>query len=90
MVAHETNVHVTHEVVAGKLTAAEVVAAMEKFGCDLIVIGSHGHGRLRRLVRGSLTDQVIRAAHCPVLVVKVPAVKSPVVKTAPVQSGKVA
>ena len=64
--------HVTHEVVvAGRASAAGALEMLEKFGCDLIVIGSHGHGRLR-LFRRSLTDEVVRHAHCPVLVVKAP------------------
>jgi nucleotide-binding universal stress UspA family protein len=89
IVSNEPNVRITHEVVAGKITAAEIVAKMEKFGCDLIVIGSHGHGRFRRLLRGSLTDQVIRSAHCPVLVVRAPTAPAPVAKPVSIQSGNV-
>jgi nucleotide-binding universal stress UspA family protein len=77
VVSDDPNVHVTHEVVAaGRVSAAGIVGMLEKFGCDLIVIGSHGHGRLRRLFRGSLTDEVVRHAHCPVLVVKTPTTRS--------------
>lgn len=73
-VPEDSSVHVTREVVvAGRVSAAGIVGMLEKFGCDLIVIGSHGHGRLRRFFRGSLTDEVVRNAHCPVLVVKAPA-----------------
>ena len=36
----ESNVRVTHELVAGRVAAAEIVELMEKFGCDLIVLGS--------------------------------------------------
>lgn len=74
LVADDPAVRVTHEVVvAGRVPAAETVGMLEEFGCDLIVIGSHGHGRLRRLLRGSLADEVVRHARCPVLVVKAPA-----------------
>jgi nucleotide-binding universal stress UspA family protein len=41
--------------------------------CDLIVLASHGHHGLRRLLTGSVAERVVREAHCPVLVVKVPA-----------------
>ncbi len=41
---------------------------------DLIVIGSHGHGALYDLLVGSVTQGVIKAAHCPVVVV--PAAKA--------------
>lgn len=38
----------------------------------VIVLGSHGHGRLHDLVMGSTTEAVIRKADRPVLVVPVP------------------
>ena len=37
---------------------------------DLIVMASHGRTGFRRLVLGSVTEEVIRAATCPVLVVR--------------------
>jgi nucleotide-binding universal stress UspA family protein len=71
VVSDDPSVHVTHEVVvAGRASAAGILGILERFGCDLIVIGSHGHGRLRRLLCGSITDEVVRRARCPVLVVK--------------------
>jgi nucleotide-binding universal stress UspA family protein len=36
----------------------------------LIVIGSRGLGPLRRALMGSVSDSVVRHAHCPVLVVR--------------------
>jgi nucleotide-binding universal stress UspA family protein len=89
-VTSEPNVRVTHELVAGRVGAAEIVVLMEKFGCDLIVFGSHGHGRLRRVFRGSLTDQVVRYARCPVLVVKAPSVGAPAVRAVPASTAKTA
>jgi nucleotide-binding universal stress UspA family protein len=77
LVPDDRAVHVTHEVVvAGRQSAAGIVEMLEKFGCDLIVVGSHGHGRLRRLLHGSLTDEIVRHAQSPVLVVKAPAAHS--------------
>lgn len=38
-------------------------------GVDLLVLGSHGRGPLGRVVLGSVSDAVVRAAACPVLVV---------------------
>jgi len=40
--------------------------------CDLIVMGVHGGGVIDRLVFGSTTHHVIRAAPCPVLIVRRP------------------
>lgn len=37
-------------------------------GVDVIVIGSRGHGGLRRAVLGSVSDHVVRNAPCSVLV----------------------
>ena len=37
---------------------------------DLIVMGSHGRGRLGRMLMGSVAEQVMRHATCPVLIVK--------------------
>jgi nucleotide-binding universal stress UspA family protein len=71
-VAPDPSVRITHELVAGEASASELIVLLERFGCDLIVLGSHGHGLLRRFFRGSLTDQVVRHARCPVLVVKAP------------------
>jgi nucleotide-binding universal stress UspA family protein len=36
---------------------------------DLIVIGTHGHGKLYDMTVGSVTEDVIRKSKCPVLVV---------------------
>jgi nucleotide-binding universal stress UspA family protein len=48
----------------------EIVAAAEKLGSDLIVMGSHGHTGISKVLLGSVTERVIGIASCPVLVVK--------------------
>jgi nucleotide-binding universal stress UspA family protein len=37
---------------------------------DVIVVGSHGRGALSRILLGSVSEQVVRHAPCPVLVVR--------------------
>jgi nucleotide-binding universal stress UspA family protein len=48
----------------------EIVALAEQLGVDLIVMGSRGLGGVRRALMGSVSDSVVRHAHCPVLVVR--------------------
>lgn len=50
----------------------EVLAAAAEARADLIVVGTHGRGGLDRALLGSVADRVIRAAVCPVLVVREP------------------
>jgi nucleotide-binding universal stress UspA family protein len=50
--------------------AEEVLDLAEELGAGLIVVGSRGRGRMRRLVMGSVSDVVVRHAHCPVLVTR--------------------
>ena len=48
----------------------EIVALAEKVGAGLIVVGSRGLGGVSRALMGSVSDSVVRHAHCPVLVVR--------------------
>jgi nucleotide-binding universal stress UspA family protein len=50
--------------------APEIVALAEEIGAGLIVMGSRGRGGIRRALMGSVSDSVVRHAHCPVLVVR--------------------
>jgi nucleotide-binding universal stress UspA family protein len=49
---------------------AEIVGLADELGAGLIVVGSRGLGPLRRALMGSVSDSVVRHAHCPVLVVR--------------------
>lgn len=51
--------------------AAEwIVTLGEELGAGLIVVGSRGLGALKRAVMGSVSESVVRHAHCPVMVVR--------------------
>jgi nucleotide-binding universal stress UspA family protein len=48
----------------------EVVVLAEELGADLIAMGGRGLGGVKRALMGSVSDSVVRHAHCPVLVVR--------------------
>jgi hypothetical protein len=50
--------------------SSEEAELAEEIGAGLIAMGSRGLGRIRRALMGSVSDNVIRHAHCPVLVVR--------------------
>lgn len=48
----------------------EIVDLADSLDIGLIVMGSRGHGRIRRALMGSVSDSVVRHAHCPVTIVR--------------------
>ena len=48
----------------------EIVDLAQSLDVGLIVIGSRGHGRMRRALMGSVSDSVVRHAPCPVTLVR--------------------
>ena len=55
---------------AGGDPAAEISAAAEREGCDLIAMSTHGHRFLQDLVRGSVASEVRHISRIPVLLVR--------------------
>jgi nucleotide-binding universal stress UspA family protein len=53
----------------GDAADAILRAAREK-ACDLIVMGTHGRTGLNRMIHGSVAEDVLRRAPCPVLTVR--------------------
>jgi nucleotide-binding universal stress UspA family protein len=47
-----------------------IVEAADAEHADLLVVGTRGRNRIERAVLGSVSDHVIRNAHCPVLIVR--------------------
>lgn len=47
-----------------------IVAAADSENADIIVVGSHGRSGVSRFLIGSVSDYVVRHAHCPVMVVR--------------------
>jgi len=52
--------------------ATAILQVAQDRQCELIVMGSHGRTGLGRLLMGSVAEQVLRKASCPVLTVKTP------------------
>lgn len=48
--------------------AEEILRAAAEYGCDLIVMGTHGRKGVTKLLYGSVAESVLRGARCTVLV----------------------
>ena len=68
-VALPAGVVVAAEVVQGH---APLVLATAARDADLLVLGSHGHGRRHHSILGSVAESCVRNAVCPVVVIPVP------------------
>jgi nucleotide-binding universal stress UspA family protein len=50
--------------------AEEIVGLAKDLEADLIVMGSRGQGGIRRVIEGSISEYVVRRAHCPLMTVR--------------------
>ncbi len=69
-------VEVEHRLVLGS-AAEEILRVARESKCGVIVLGTHGRGGVGRLLMGSVAEQVVRKAPCPVLTVKAPPHEAP-------------
>lgn len=53
--------------------AEQIVKAAREEDAELIVLGSHGHSAVGKLLVGSVAEAVIRQAHCTVCALRPPA-----------------
>ena len=49
-----------------------IIDSAARWHADLILLGSHGHKGMGRLLLGSVAESVVRHANCSVLVVRLP------------------
>ncbi|CAM0907719.1 unnamed protein product [Alopecurus aequalis] len=68
------SVQVVVEVMEGKPRYV-LCNAVDKHGADLLVVGSHGYGAIKRAFLGSVSDYCAHHAHCSVMIVKQPKTK---------------
>ncbi|HWQ32994.1 MAG TPA: universal stress protein [Blastocatellia bacterium] len=66
---------ITTEIVEGSPKQA-ILDEAERWGAELIVVGSHGRRGLQRFLLGSVSQAVALHAKCSVEIVRVPAVKA--------------
>jgi nucleotide-binding universal stress UspA family protein len=86
----DPKVPVEHHLVQGD-AAAEILRVAEETKCNVIVLGTHGRTGLGRILMGSVAEQVVRKAPCPVVTVKTPlAEASPSAESTPEDAGSVA
>jgi nucleotide-binding universal stress UspA family protein len=68
---HYPGVRIERRLVEGGI-AEEILRMAEEYRCDLVVMGTHGRTGLDRMLMGSVAEEVLRRARCPVLAVKDP------------------
>lgn len=54
----------------GVSAAPVILDHVEEHDVDLVVMGTHGRRGLRRMLLGSVTEEILRSAPCPVLTVR--------------------
>jgi nucleotide-binding universal stress UspA family protein len=64
-------VDIEHRLVSGE-PAKEILRLARDEDVELIVMGTHGRTGVMRALLGSVAEEVLRHATCPVLTVKVP------------------
>lgn len=62
-------INVTERIAVGPVSR-EIVRIAKAEGFESIVVGTRGLGGLRRMLLGSVAEDVILYAHCPVVVVR--------------------
>ena len=68
-IGDHAGVSIASEAVEGR--AADVLCTVAR-DADLLVLGSHGHSRVRHTVLGSVSEECVRKATCPIVVLPVP------------------
>lgn len=64
-----TEAHIQERTVAYPSVAGGILSYVVEHDMDLVVLGTHGHRGVQRLVLGSVAEEVVRKAPCPVVTV---------------------
>jgi nucleotide-binding universal stress UspA family protein len=65
----QAGIHYESEVAKGD-PAHTLLDIVERFGCDLVIMGARGMGTLRSALLGSVSHEMLHAAGVPVMIVK--------------------
>jgi len=68
--ARAANVRATGTIVDTGAIADQIARVAKRQRADLIVMGTHGHGILARVLLGSVAERVISRASCPVMTIR--------------------
>jgi nucleotide-binding universal stress UspA family protein len=71
IVPDSPDVSVEHRLIIGEEVAA-ILDAAKQDNADIIVMGTHGRSGLKRMMLGSIAEQVLRRSECPVLTIRGP------------------
>jgi nucleotide-binding universal stress UspA family protein len=67
----KTNVSVTDKIIiSASSIVGEIVGFADKEKVDLIILGTRGRTRFKKLLLGSVADGVVTHSSCPVMVVR--------------------
>lgn len=69
LAAHGDKVRIESELLAG-IPKHAVVDEAERWGADLVVVGSHGYSGFERFLLGSVSQSIAHHARCSVLIVR--------------------
>lgn len=64
---HDISCHVRHAALGDDSIGARILLKAAKDESDLIVMGAFGHSRLRRIILGDATDEILNKSDLPVL-----------------------
>ncbi len=67
--ANDDNVPVVYQKMEGTSPAQAIVDYVNEYAIDLVVMGTHGRQGVDRLLSGSVSEEVVRRAVCPVFTV---------------------
>jgi nucleotide-binding universal stress UspA family protein len=71
IVPRNAKIPIEHRLIEGD-AALQILNSAEETKCDVIVMGTHGRTALSRLLMGSVAENLVRKAPCPVVTVKSP------------------